>query len=204
MPWPIRKADWALALALFAALPAAAGTLEDGAFIRTDDEVRLAGLDAAAGGALRGALAEGAPADLAVLIDGLEGAAMRPETALALLPGEWECRMLKLGGGLALVVYAPFRCRAGADGRFEKLTGSQRTLGALHSDAGRLVYLGTGFVAGETPPDYTNLPEAVDPQAVPQFMPEVGLVEITGPDRGRIIFPRPYLESDLNLLLLRR
>lgn len=198
MPSPILRAS--LAVAVGVALAAAATAQE----IRPDDIARLNAFDAVAGRTLLGAFAEGAPEDLAVLSDALAGAALPPDEALALLPGAWSCRTIKMGGGLPLVVYPPFRCRADADGGFEKLSGSQRTKGAVSLRDGRPVYLGTGFVAGETPPDYTDLPDRTDPASVPQFMPEVGIVEVTGPGAARILFPQPYLESHLNLLVLRR
>src|SRR5690606_33450367 len=95
------------------------------------------------------------------------------EDVLAALPGEWSCNTLKLGGNLPLVVYQEFRCIVSENGEFEKLTGSQRTRGTLHLDGERLVYLGTGFVSGETPLPYAQLPEQIDTQATPQLMPEI-------------------------------
>lgn len=205
---PIRSPDRAaaaLVLALAIGMPATAQQAGDeSVFMRPDDHQRLAALDQTAGAALRGAFAAGAPGDLEVLADALTGAPLSAAEARGLLAGDWSCRMIKLGGGLPIVIYQPFRCRADAEGGFEKLSGSQRTRGRIHPADDRLIYLGTGFVAGETPVDYEDLPETVDPAAQPQLMPEAGLVEITAPDRGRIIFPRPYLESDLNLLVLRR
>lgn len=172
--------------------------------LRSDDRERLAALDASLGRALRAAFAGGGADELALLRDGLRGTAMAPEAAMELLPGDWNCRMIKLGRNLPIVVYQPFRCRADGDGGFEKLTGSQRTRGALHLVEGQLLYLGTGFVAGEEPPDYAELPEAVEPYSVPQFMPEIGLVEMVSETAGRIIFPQPHLESETNLLVLTR
>lgn len=205
MRLPIRRTDgFALILLWAMAAPAASDGLTDGAFVRADDLTRLSALNEAAGQALLGAFAKGDPGDLAVLADALAGPALPPDDALSLLPGDWSCRTIKLGGGLPIVVYQPFRCRVDADHGFEKLSGSQRSKGSIHQDDGQLVYLGTGFIAGDTPPAYASLPKAVDPQATPQRMPEIGMVEITAPDRGRIIFPLPHLESRLNLLVLRR
>lgn len=172
--------------------------------VRPDDVQRLGALDASLGRALRAAFTTGDPGDLAHLEVGLRGEPLPPDLAAAALAGEWRCRMIKLGGNLPIVVYQPFRCRADADGGFEKLTGSQRSRGQVRLFNGQLVYTGTGYVAGETPPDYAGLPEAVDPQATPQFMPEVGLVEMVSDRAGRIIFPRPHLESETNLLVLTR
>lgn len=199
----MRKASLALTLALALMAPAHGQQLEDGTPIRADDLRRLDALDASAGSALRQALAAGDPADLTLLVEVMAGDSLPPDQAQAALPGAWSCQMIKLGGMLPLVVYPPFRCIATATS-FEKLTGSQRTIGTLHEHGRMLVYLGTGFVAGDTPPPYAQLPTEADPQASPQRMPEIGVVEMTGPDRGRILFPAPYLKSRMNLLVLHR
>lgn len=204
MPSLIRKVRFTAILALLASVPVAAQTPPDDDMIRADDRARLAALDEAAGLAMRGAFAAGDSGDLTVLASALAGEALDADTARELMPGEWSCRMMKLGGGLPIVVYQPFRCRADAGGGFEKLTGSQRSKGKVVIESGQLVYLGTGFVAGETPPDYRALPDEVDPGATPQFMPEIGLVEIVAANKGRIVFPRPHLESVLNILVLSR
>ncbi|RMC37617.1 DUF4893 domain-containing protein [Paracoccus alkanivorans] len=200
----VSPAFLALLLALVPAMGAAQAKLADGMTIRPDDQRRLEELDASAGSALREAFASGASPDLALLAEALAGVALPPEQALERLPGEWSCRMMKLGNGVPLVVYQSFSCVVTEDGGFEKLTGSQRSKGHLHRDDGRLVYLGTGFIAGDTPPLYAELPDEISPQDMPQRVPEVGVVEITGPDRGRILFPDPYLESRMNLLALQR
>lgn len=197
----IGKVKVALILWLAALLPA---TAQDGVAIRADDAARLQALDASIGSALRQALADGDAADIRILVAGLEGAPLPTPEAARLLPGEWQCQTIKIGRILPLVVYQPFRCHAGPDGSFEKLTGSQRTRGQAVQLGDQLIYLGTGFVAGEEPPPYADLPPVVDPQAVPQFMPQIGVIELTGPDRGRIIFPRPHLESETDILLLSR
>lgn len=203
MPSLIRRARQVAMAAGALALVASVALAGDDP-IRADDRQRLAALDAAAGEALRQAFAAGTPTDLAALSDALSGVALPSEQALALLPGEWSCQMMKLGGGLPITVYQPFRCRADAAGGFEKLTGSQRTLGHVRAEDGRLVYFGTGFVAGETPTPYAALPDIPDPAASPQHLPEIGVVEVTAPGRARIILPLPYLESRLNILVLRR
>lgn len=193
-----------LALAFLPAMGAAQARLTDGTPIRPDDQRRLEELDASAGSALREAFASGAPEDLAQLADALAGTPLPPEAALELLPGEWSCRMMKLGNGVPLVIYQNFACVVTEDGGFEKLTGSQRSKGRMHPDGDRLVYLGTGFIAGDTPPPYAELPDKVSPQDMPQRMPQVGVVEMISKERGRILFPDPYLESRMNLLVLQR
>ena len=44
----------------------------------------------------------------------------------------------------------------------------------------------------------------IDPAASPQVTAAPGVVEMTGPDRGRILFPYPMLESTLDVLVLSR
>ena len=171
--------------------------------IRIEDEARLSVLDESLGHALRQAFAGGDKAGLAVVTEALNGQPLPPDQALSALEGEWNCRTIKLGGNLPLVVYEPFRCHA--DGTaFEKLTGSQRTKGSVYEYNGALIYLGTGYVSGDNPPDYTGLPPETDPQASPQRLPQAGLVEMTSDQSGRIILPRPYVESETDLLVLTR
>ncbi len=77
-------------------------------------------------------------------------------------------------------------------------------LGTIGTMDGAPVYLGTGYIAGDTPPPYADLPTTTDPAATPQRVPEVGIVEVVSPTRARILMPLPMLESDLNILLLTR
>lgn len=191
-------------LAVLAALagPAGAETPQ----LRPADAVRVDGLDAALGRAYRQAAATGAPADLAAVARALSGTdtGAGPQGLL----GDWSCRTIKMGGLAGLVVYAPFRCRAvrTPDGgvMFEKLSGSQRVRGRVFDGPGRTLLAGVGFIAGDTPPDYDALPAQPDVQAGPQRLPAPGVVEITGPDRARILFPEPMVESVLDILELTR
>jgi hypothetical protein len=172
--------------------------------IRPADEERLAAYHAAAGDALLQTLSEGEKADLDAMVGALSGKALQADQAVPVLAGEWWCRMIKAGGLLPVTAYSPFRCRMTTYGGFEKLTGSQRTKGQIYRDGDRLVYLGTGFIAGDMPPDYAELPEQADIQADPQRLPEVGVVEMVSRTKGRILFPSPQLESRFNILLLTR
>jgi hypothetical protein len=114
------------------------------------------------------------------------------------LTGDWRCRTVKLGENLPLVVYGWFSCRVTDDGsgwQLEKLSGSQRTKGRFYDDGpNRLIYLGAGYVHGETAPEYgagVNSDQA-------------GYAFRTGKDSWRIEFPEPYYESKLDILELRR
>lgn len=195
-------------LALLLSLPAAgqaAETLADGTPIRVDDRQRLDRIDAAAGAALRQALAQGEGADVETLIGALRG--QPQQIAPEALAGDWSCRTIKAGGLTPLVVYDSFRCRVTVDGaavRFQKLSGSQRVAGGIHRDREGLVLLGVGYIAGDTPPAYDALPAQIDTAATPQVTAAPGIIEMTGPDRGRILFPYPMLESVMDVLVLSR
>ena len=188
----------ALALCALIALPAAAQTP-----MRPQEETRLARLSETAGDALLRALAEGAPGDVAALTTALSGT---PQIAFdESLVGLWSCRTIKLGGLAPLVVYSPFRCRIGLDATgaiFEKLTGSQRTVGRIEMRDGRAIYLGVGHVADATPPSYDTLDPAFAGDGTIQ--PQVALFERVSPTRARLIFPSPVVESDLDILELTR
>jgi hypothetical protein len=184
-----------IAACLFAVLPARA----DGAITRLimkEDAQRLAGFDQTRKEALAQARSGSAPADLAVL-----------EKVLAASPiniqdfdmgGTWQCRTIKVGGNLPLVVYGWFNCRViddGAGWRLTKLTGSQRTDGRFYTDTPtRQIYLGTSFTAGEKPQRYGEDREAN----------QVGYVFRTGAEAWRIEFPQPIFESKLDILELKR
>ena len=186
--------------AICAALPAAGWADLP---IREDDRDRIAQFDASFGHAMHQALSGGEPADIADLTGAMRGLPLPSPQGLQALSGDWSCQMMKLGGNLPLVVYQTFSCRISGT-RFTKLTGSQRSTGTLHQDGDRLIYLGTAYIAGDTAPDYADLPDLVDPHATPQRVPDVGLVEVMSPSRARIMFPDPHLESDLNVLYLTR
>lgn len=196
-----RRGD--LAAAILCLLPLTALAQQPGEGMHAGDQQRLADYHAAAGQALLEALAGGDPADVAVLAAVLQGDPLSPDKAWAAMAGDWSCRTIKIGGLLPLTVYQPFRCRIGADGSLEKLTGSQRTRGRVLRRDDRLIYLGTGFIAGDNPPPYADLPpfsQGSDPQRVP----EIGVVEIVDGNKGRVMFPDPHLESRFNILALSR
>jgi hypothetical protein len=171
--------------------------------LRADDAARLERFTKTAGAALLQALASGATDDVAALTTALGGT---PQVALDQdLAGDWQCRTLKLGGMTNLVVYTQFKCRFTfqSDGvAFEKLTGSQRTKGVITYLDGRAVYVGMGFVADATPPDYGDLPAAFVSDG--RIQTNVALFERVSPTRARLMFPAPAVESDFDILELTR
>ena len=187
-------------LLLSLTLAGAAGAAPD---IRDPDLDRLRRFEEAAGSAILGALAGGAADDVAVLTDALSGVAQPPAPE-----GDWACRTIKMGGITDLVVYAPFRCRisriSATEWQFEKLTGSQLTRGTIAFHEGRAVYRGVGYVAGGPAADYADLPEGTAPVEPGQTVADIAVFEQTGPDRARLLFPFPVLESRFDILYLTR
>ncbi len=176
----------------------------DAPMLRPSDAERLATFDAAAGGAVLQALAGGSRGDVDALQDIMAGSPVAP--IMTRLAGDWTCRTLKLGGDLNdLVAYAPFACRirqAGAAFAFDKLTGSQRLTGRIDMIDGRMILTGTGFVDGTDAIPYADLPD--DFASDGTVWPVVGRVEQPAPDRVRILMPWPALESQFDILDLRR
>ncbi len=179
------------------ALPAAA---QD---VRSQEQSRLENFEEVAGKALLNAFAGGRRGDVDMLRDALAGTPLPPlQTTLS---GDWKCRTFKLGGGIPLVAYANFDCRITPDGAqftFEKLTGSQRTSGTIQIINGQMVYLGVGTVNDAPARAYADLHPAFIGNG--EVQPQVGLVQQSGPDSARILFPSPVVESDFDVLWLTR
>jgi hypothetical protein len=114
------------------------------------------------------------------------------------LGGDWQCRTTKVGGLSPLIVYGWFKCRVSDDGsgwKLEKISGSQRTTGRFYDDGeNRLIYLGSFYVAGETPKPYGSGLES----------DQVGYAFRTGATEWRIELPAPQYESKLDILEFRR
>lgn len=183
------------ALLLFAASPALADGVVDK--IMTDaDKVRLRNYEAVRALALAEAKAGGAPQD----IGQLEATFSKPAISFSDfdMTGEWRCRTTKAGKLVPLVVYGWFKCRVTDDESgwmLEKLTGSQRTKGRFYTDSDtRLIYLGSGYVAGEKATSYGAGPET----------DQVGYAFRTGLSEWRIEMPSPRRESKLDILEFRR
>lgn len=123
-----------------------------------------------------------------------------PDAALpgaARPPGEYRCRTVKLGSqgpGLPYVAYPFFACRIGANGRFVKVTGSQRPVGRIYpASEGRAVFLGTLALGDERGALRYGRDRMRDMAA---------RVERIGERRWRMVFPYPHYESLLDLIEL--
>lgn len=186
-------------LLLAAALFAFAGpAFADGAItklITKADATRLANYEATRADALKEAREGGDKSEVAALNALL---ATKPQPFKDFdLTGNWQCRTIKLGGNLPLVIYGWFKCRVTDDGSgwfLAKTNGSQRTQGRFYTDSDtRLTYLGTQFVNDEKPKPYGAGSET----------DQVGYVYRTG-NSFRIELPAPFYESKLDILELRR
>jgi hypothetical protein len=133
-----------------------------------------------------------------------QGALLIPDAALgagAIPNGTYRCRVIKLGakspGMLDYVSYPPFVCRVAADRdlqRLDKLSGSQRYVGLIFpSDAVRSVFLGALVLGDED----RALQYSQD-----QSRDIAGFVERIGPNRWRLLMPRPHYESQLDVMEL--
>lgn len=133
-----------------------------------------------------------------------EGVLLDPDAALGgqgLPNGIYRCRVIKLGakseGMLDYVAYPGFSCRVRADNnlqRLEKLSGSQRYVGLIFPNhAMRQVFLGALVLGDET----RAMQYGEDPGRN-----VAGYIERIGPNRWRLIMPKPQFESKLDVMEL--
>ncbi len=133
-----------------------------------------------------------------------EGVLLQPDAALGFKPlanGMYRCRVIKLGAkgetNLAYVAYPAFACRVRPERsiqRLTKLSGSQRYVGLLFPpDGTRQVFLGTLALGDERRAMQYGEDSARD---------VAGFVERIGPDRWRLVMPKPHLESQLDVMEL--
>ena len=113
--------------------------------------------------------------------------------------GKYWCATHKLGGQfLAFIAYPDFVCAIYGKGdkrQFVKLTGSQRPVGYIHADTKRSgVFLGSLMLGDDA---------ALVPYGQDKERDLAGTVERIGKDRWRIVFPRPYYESTMDIIDLR-
>jgi Domain of unknown function (DUF4893) len=163
------------------------------------DEKRLREWRSAFVGALGAARRSGHSAEIA-----REGALLDPDAALGGAPipnGAFRCRVIKLGGKSAgmldYVGYPFFTCVIQPERglqRFTKTSGSQRLVGLIFpGDAMRQVLLGTMVLGDESQAMQYGQDETRD---------VAGYVERIGPDRWRLVMPRPHFESQLDVMEL--
>ena len=133
-----------------------------------------------------------------------EGALLNPDAALAngAIPnGMYHCRVIKLGakdvGNLDYVSYPGFSCQLRPTHkiqRLDKLSGSQRYAGVLFpNDAVRGVFLGALVLGDES---------RVLQYGQDQTRDVAGYVERIGPNRWRLIMPKPHFESQFDVMEL--
>ncbi|GAA4722975.1 DUF4893 domain-containing protein [Sphingomonas lutea] len=132
-----------------------------------------------------------------------EGALLQPDAALpgAIPNGVYRCRVIKIGakqpGLLDYISYPAFRCRISPSGMaqsFIKETGSQRQVGLIYPvDQVRQVFLGTLVLGDERGALRYGQDRTRD---------VAGFIERIGPNRWRMIMPRPHFESQLDVLEL--
>ncbi len=133
-----------------------------------------------------------------------EGALLDPDAAIRGQPlpnGMYRCRVIKLGaksaGMLDYVSYPAFTCRVRAERalqRLSKLSGSQRYVGLVFpDDAMRQVFLGT-LVLGD---ELRALQYGQD-----GTRDVAGYIDRVGPNRWRLLMPRPRFESQLDVMEL--
>jgi hypothetical protein len=133
-----------------------------------------------------------------------EGALLEPDAALAgekISAGAYRCRVIKLGakssGMIDYVAYPSFQCRIRPEGEllgFTKIGGSQRQVGLVFpGDELRQVFLGTLVLGDEK--RAMQYGRVVDRDIA-------GFVERIGPNRWRMIMPRPAFESVMDVMEL--
>ena len=167
--------------------------------VTEDDRARLADWRTSFTAALDAAKKAGHSAEIAK-----EGALLDPDAAIgpSNVPDSlYRCRIIKIGakgeGNLAYVAYPAFYCRLKAEHglqRFNKFGGSQRYVGLVFpGDAVRQVFLGTLVLGDETRALQYGQDELRD---------VAGYVERIGPNRWRMILPKPHFESRFDVMEL--
>jgi len=132
-----------------------------------------------------------------------EGALLDPDSAIGgpIPNGPYRCRVIKLGakspGMLDYVAYPAFACRIQQHGplqAFTKLTGSQRQVGLIFpGDQLHQVFLGTVILSDEARAMQYGVDEDRD---------VAGFVERIGPNRWRLLMPKPHFESQIDVMEL--
>jgi hypothetical protein len=162
------------------------------------DKVRLRNWRSAFSEALAAARTAGHADEIAK-----QGALLEPDSVIggAIPDGMYRCRVFKLGaktrGLLDYVAYPWFACRVQQQGnvqKFAKMSGSQRQVGVIFPyDQLHGVFLGTLALGTEE----RAMPYGTDPQR-----DIIGFVDRIGPQRWRLVMPRPAFESQLDVMEL--
>lgn len=110
-------------------------------------------------------------------------------------PGDYRCRLLRLGGQHAARPGDPwFACRIGPSGRLEKVGGAQRPAGQVFAHGpSRAVFLGTMVLGDERVPIAYGRDRARD---------VAGFLERVGPRRWRLTLPYPSFGATLDVVEL--
>jgi hypothetical protein len=179
----------------FAAVASAEGELT--AILTPTDIGRLAEFPSARADAIKQARDQADPAEVKVLDEILSGEEL-PILGVD-ISGDYRCRVAQIGGDvLPLVIYDWFRCRIGEDDlgyRLEKLTGSQRVSGHFIDDSEKsLIFYGAGHYGDEAPRDYKADAER----------DVVGRMVRVGDARYRVEFPKPFYDSNFDILELEK
>ena len=133
-----------------------------------------------------------------------EGALLDPDAAAgtsAIPNGLYKCRIIKLGAkgddNLSYVSYPAFYCRVRAERdlqRFNKFGGTQRYVGLIFpGDGVHQVFLGTLVLGDETRALQYGQDELRD---------LAGYFERIGPNRWRLLMPKPNFESQFDVMEL--
>lgn len=134
-----------------------------------------------------------------------EGALLEPDAALGppgIPNGIFRCRVIKIGakpesGNPVYNAFPPFLCEVSAERglqRFNKFGGEQRYVGLVFpGDAVNQVFLGTLVLGDE---------EQALQYGQDELRDVAGYVERIGPDRWRLIMPKPHFESQFDVMEL--
>lgn len=189
-------------LAACASVFAAAPAVADGAFPKMLSEVDKQRLDEYQDVrriTLEYVRKHGSPADVKMVDGVMAGNAQKIEAAK--MAGDWRCRVIKLSQkpNLPIVAYSDFKCRITDDGAglaLQKLTGSQRTNGTFYDiNDKKLAYVGAVSLGDAN--KVTKYGES-------QESNEVGYLIPVSAKRMRLELPSPMVESNFDVLELRR
>jgi hypothetical protein len=119
--------------------------------------------------------------------------------------GNWRCRQMKLGGMSPYIVYDSwFLCNiryVNGGLLFQKVTGTQRTIGFLYPEKGSWVYLGASSAKDEPWHNYSGRTPSIGAEVTPDD--QIGLLTGIGNNHLRLEIPA-IQESLLDVIELAR